>query len=185
MTNGCLRVLTLSSPSIRSKVDVLSNAVVMPSSTSFRSPPPGFKANGGGTSNNYTSSSSEVTPNAATWPGVIATSSIQDFNPLHIFSATRTIVVSSNGNPIVSDTVAFQNMGTTPLSLLYVDILAPSNAKVTVQTGTEPRLVNPVTFSLSNGAIPLSYFASGYPTAGVPGGENITITYQYALGGNR
>ena len=84
----------------------------------------------------------------------------------------------------MTDTVTFGNMGTVPLSTLHVDILAPPNTKVTVLETTEPRLINPVTISLSGGAFSLSAFASGYPSPGVPAGENFTIAYQYPLGAN-
>jgi hypothetical protein len=99
-----------------------------------------------------------------------------------VFSAARTVTVAADGKPLVTDMVAFQNMGTGTLGTLRVNILAPLGTVVTVLTGTEPRLVNPVSIALQNGAIPLAYFASGYPSSGVQPGANFTITYQYPLG---
>ncbi len=180
--NGSLEVLVLSSPSVNAKVDVLTNNVDMPTSTVFSSSPPGMTANLAGTANTYTSTAKEVTPTAVTSVRAVTSSSVATLNPLHIFSASRTITAAGNGNPLVTDTVDLQNMGTNPLGLLYVSVVAPSNTRVTVLPGPNPPLVNPVTFSLSSGAIPLTAFASGYPNPGVPAGANFTISYQYLLG---
>jgi len=181
--NGSLQVLTLSSPSISSKVDTLLNVVKMPISTVLHSVPTGLKANLAGTNNTYSSSATETAPaSAVTSVRAIAASSIQDFNPLRVYFAGRMITVGSNGNPIVTDKVEFQNTGTTVLSLLYVNILAPPGTLVTILPPTEPRLINPGTIPLSNNAIDLALFAVGYPNNGVPAGTNFTVTYQYPLG---
>ena len=180
--NGSLEVLVLTSPSVSAKVDTLTNDVDMPTSTVFGSSPPGMTANLAGTSNTYTSTARGVTPAAATSVRAVTSSTVADFNPLHIFSATRTLTAGSNGNPLVTDTVDLENMGKTPLGLLYVDLAALPTTRVTVLPGPNPPLLSPITFSLSNGAIPLSAFASGYPNPGVPAGANFTISYQYPLG---
>ena len=181
MKNGSLQVLTLSSPSISAKVDSLLNVVRMPTSTAFRSSPSGLTASLSGTNNTYSSKASEVMPQAVTSLRTVVESSVQDFNPLRVFREVRTITVSSSGTPLVTDRVDFQNMGTTAMSYLYVDLLAPATTRVTVLTAKEPPLVGPVTLSLVSGGITLGYFASGYPTAGVQAGANFTITYQYPL----
>ena len=181
--NGTLEVLTLSTPSISQKVDSLSNMVVMPVSTSFRSAPLGMKANLTGTSNTYSSTAAETVPaSAVTSVRVISTSSVQDFNPLVVYYASRTITPASNGDPLVTEKVEFENLGTTPMASLYVNLLGPIGTKVTILTTTEPRLINPVTTVLSSGAIDLSTFAIGYPNNGVPAGYNFSVTYQYPLG---
>ena len=181
--NGTLEVLTLSTPSISPKVDSLSNMVVMPTSTSFKSAPLGLKANLTGTSNTYSSSATETGPAAAvTSVRAIATSSVQDFNPLVVYYASRTISPAPNGDPLVTDKVEFENLGSTSMAALYVNLLGPIGTKVTILTSTEPRLINPVTIALSSGAIDLSIFAIGYPSNGVPAGYNFSVTYQYPLG---
>lgn len=185
MKNGSLQVMTLSSPSIDAKVDSLFNVVRMPTSTAFNTAPSKLKASLGGTNNTYWSSATGTTPSAVTSVRVVTESNLQnpqDFNPLRVFSAQRTITVAANGSPTVTDTLEFQNMGTVPLASLRVSLLAPSTTKVTVLPGAGPRLVNPVTLPLQNGAIQLGYFASGYPNPGVAGGANFTISYQYPLG---
>ena len=179
---GSRQVLVLTSPSVSATVDRLTNEVAMPTSTAFRSSPQGMTASLAGTTNSYSSTASEVTPAAATSVRAVASSTVADFNPLHVFSAVRTITASGNGNPLVTDTVELQNMGTNPLGVLHVDIIAPATTKVTVLPGPNPPLVSPLTLSLSNGAIPLAAFASGYPNPGVPTGSNFTISYQYPLG---
>lgn len=180
---GSLEVLVLTSPSISVTVDRLVDVVVMPSSTTLKAAPTGLTANIAGTNNTYSATKNNAVPHAAlTFVGTIVQSSAQDFHPLRVYLAARTVGADSNGNPIVTDKIEFQNMGTTPLTSLYVSVLAPATTKVTVLTGTEPRLINPITFALSNGAINMALFAVGYPNNGVPAGANFTLTYQYALG---
>ena len=181
-TNGTLRVVTLTSPSISSTVDSLTNLVQMPTSTSFKTSPPGLTASITGSNNTYSSSASDVAPSAATSVSYVQTSSVQDFNPLRVFDAVRAISADSHGNPVVTDTIEFQNLGTTPLSTLYIQPLAPGSATATVMTLTEPRLLNPVSFSLIGDSIDLTQLAVGYPNNGVAAGGNFSITYQYPLG---
>jgi len=180
--NGNLSVLTLSSPSINNKVDSLLNVVQMPTSTSFEAPPKGLAASLTGSNNTYSSSASEVTPTAVTSVSTVKTSSVQDFNPLRVFEAVRSISADSQGNPLVTDTIEFQNLGTTPLSTLYIQPLAPTSATATVETLTEPRLLNPVSVSLISDSIDLTQLAVGYPNNGVAAGGNFSISYQYSLG---
>jgi hypothetical protein len=179
--NGTLWVLTLSSPSISSEVGTLLNVVQMPTSTSFKAAPAGLTGSLLGSNNTYSSKGTNVTPNAATSLSKIATSSAQDFNPLRVFSAVRTISADSHGNPVVTDTVEFQNLGTTPLATLYIKPLASGSATGILETLTEPRLISPVSFSLIGGTIDLTQLAVGYPNNGVAAGGNFTVTYQYPL----
>jgi len=182
--SGTFHVLMLTTPSISQKVDKLVNVIAMPASTALASSPAGMTLSSNGTSNTYSSTVPNAAPQSAVASvGKITQSSNQDFNPLRVYYAARTISAGSNGDPLVTDKVEFQNIGTTPLSLLYVSVLAPSTTSVTVLTGTEPRLVNPFTLALSGGAIDVALFASGYPSNGVQGGANFTLTYQYSLGG--
>ena len=180
--NESLEVLVLSSPSVSAKVDTLTNEDDKPTSTAFGSSPAGMTANLGGTTNTYTSTAKEVTPAAVTSVRAVTPSTVADFNPLHVFSATRTITASGSGSPLVTDTIVLQNLGTNPLGLLYADIAAPLTTKVTVLPGPNPPLVSPITLSLTNGAIPLTAFASNYPSPGVSTGGSFTISYQYPLG---
>ncbi|HYA56205.1 MAG TPA: hypothetical protein VED22_05345 [Nitrososphaerales archaeon] len=182
LSNGTISVLTLSSPSIGSKVDSLLNVVQMPTSTSFKTAPQGLTASLVGTNNTYSSSASEITPGAVTSVSYIQASSAQDFNPLRIFDAVRSISADSHGNPVVTDTIEFQNLGTTPLSTLYIQPLASGSATATVETLTEPKLLSPVSVSLISDSIDLTQLALGYPNNGVAAGGNFTITYQYPLG---
>jgi len=181
-TSGTLRVLTLSSPSISSTVDSLLNVVQMPTSTSFKTAPQGLSGSITGSNNTYSSSASHVAPSAVTSISYIQTSSVQDFNPLRVFEAARSISADSRGNPLVTDTIEFQNLGTTPLSTLYVQPLAPGSATATVEALTEPRLLSPVSVSLISDSIDLTQLAVGYPNNGVAAGGNFSITYQYPLG---
>ena len=181
--NGSLVVLTLSNPSISSKVDRLTNVVQMPVSTTFKSAPPKMASTTTGSNNTYSDTATNVQQQAAaTALEVISASIVQDFNPLHVWYATRTITIDSRGNPLVTDTVEFENMGTNSLQTLYVTPLAPEGVTATVDEITEPRLLSPVSVSLLSNSIDLTQFAAGYPKNGVPAGTNFTITYQYPLG---
>jgi hypothetical protein len=183
--NGSLEALTLSSPSISSRVDRLINVVQMPLSTSFKSSPPGLTANLLGSNNTYSSTQSGVVPQSATTSvRAIAKSGIEDFNPLHIYNAQRSITPGADGTPMVTDQIQFENLGTIPLTQLYVSLLALPNTKVTIITATaaQPVLLPPFAMSLPSGAINLAAFAVGYPTYGVQAKTNFTLTYQYPLG---
>ena len=181
-SNGTQRVLTLSSPSINVKVDSLLNVVQMPVSTEFKTPPSNLTVNVIGTNVTYSRSATNVLPKAVTSLDIVAASALQDFNPLRVFYADRTITAGANGSPLVTDTIEFQNLGTIPLGTLYVDILAPLGTTATIETLTEPRLISSESVSLVTDSIDLTQFAVGYPNNGVPAGTNFTITYQYALG---
>src|SRR5713226_1110671 len=151
--NGSLQVLTLSSPAISNTVDRLVEVVNMPASTAFRSAPVGLKANLGETNNTYSASFTNVASQSAqTSVRAIAKSTNQDFHPLRVYGASRVISASSTGSPLLTDTIKFGNQGTTALTGLYVYALAPSNARVTILASADPRLINPYTIPLTNGA---------------------------------
>ena len=180
--NGSLEVLTLSTPAISPKVDSLLNVVTMPPSTELRSAPTNLKATISGSNDTYSLSTPEAAPAAAvTSVRAISSTSSQEFNPLRVYDAARTISAASDGTPLVTDEIEFQNMGTSTMALIYVNLLAPSGTKATILTPTEPRLINPVTIPIASNGIDLQLFAVGYPSNGVPGGTNFTLTYQYAL----
>ena len=181
--NGSLEVLTLSTPSISPKVDSLLNVVNMPASTALRSVPTGLTAIISGSNDTYSSTTMEAAPTSAvTSVRAVSSTSAQDFNPLKVFGATRTITAGADGKPLVTDEIDFQNMGTSTLSQIHVNLLAPSGVRVTFLTTTEPRLINPVTIPVAGNSINLALFAVGYPDNGVPGGTNFSLAYQYPLG---
>ncbi|HKT21306.1 MAG TPA: hypothetical protein VJR06_01600, partial [Nitrososphaerales archaeon] len=136
-----------------------------------------------GSNNTYSATFSNVTPGALTSVRAISKSTVEDFNPLAVFSAQRTISPSANGTPLVTDRIQFENLGTIPLSLLYVSSLTLPNARVTIvtATGTEPVLLPSYATSLTNGAVNLANFVVGYPNDGVQADTNFTLTYQYPL----
>jgi hypothetical protein len=183
--NGTLQVLTLSSPSIGSMVSRLVNLVQMPASTSFSSSPLDLTASVTGTNNTYSSTESDLAPQSATTSlRQIASSSTEDFNPLHVFQAQRTISAAANGIPEVTDEIEFENLGTIPLAQLYISPLTSLSTEVTIVTATsnEPVLLNPFRTSISGGAVNLAQFVVGYPSDGVQAGANFTLTIEYPLG---
>ena len=183
--NATLLVDVLSSPSIDSPVASLVNVVQMPAQTSFLSPPSGLKASILGANNTYYSKLTNIPSSTAnTSVRAVASNSAQDFNPLKVIDAQRTISIAANGTPQVTDMIEFENMGTVALGNLHVSLLAPSSTRVTILTATakEPVLQNPFKMSLTGGAIDLTSFVVGYPTDGVQTGTDFTLTYRYALG---
>ena len=183
-STGTLWVQTLDSPSISVSVGRLVNLVQMPASTAFKAAPKGLTAHIGGSNDTYSSTVTGSTPSAVTSVSIIETSTAQDFNPLHVFEAVRSISANSKGNPVVTDTIDFQNLGTTPLATLYIQPLAPGSATATVEELAEPKLLNPVSVPLISDSIDLTQLAVGYPNNGVASGENFSISYQYPLGSN-
>ena len=179
--NGSLEVLTLSSPSLSVPVQKLQEMVRMPAGTSYVSSPAGFEAttiiNG-----TYSRVLTNVTqPSAITSLRAVIRSTTQDFNPLTVYHAWRTITVDAGGVPLVTDTISFRNDGTASLTALHVSPLTSAKGQVTVIPPAEPRLVNRAVVTLSNGALILSSSAPGYPAAPVPPNGNYTIVYQYPL----
>jgi len=179
--NESLQLLTLSTPSIGTKVDSLLNVVTMPSGTQLRSAPTNLKATISGSNATYSASSTEAAPTAAVTSVRAISSTANQFNPVHVYDATRTISVASDGTPLVTDEIEFQNMGTITMSLLYVNLLAPAGTRVTILPSTEPRLISPETIPVATNAIDLALFAVGYPDNGVPSDTNFTLVYQYPL----
>lgn len=182
--NGSLEVLTLSSPSISAPVNKIVNVVQMPVSTYFRSNPLGLTARLTGSNNTYTSTASNVTPSAVASVRAVSSSPVQEFIPLHVYSAQRTITAAANGTPLVTDEIQFENLGTIALGNLSISPLALPTVKVTIvtATATEPVLLPPFAQGLSGGALDLATFVVGYPNDGVQPDTNFTLTYQYPLG---
>ncbi|MDE1857992.1 MAG: hypothetical protein KGI26_02860 [Thaumarchaeota archaeon] len=182
--NGSLEVLTLSSPSISVPVARIVNVVRMPTSTSFKSSPQGLTATLTGSNNTYSATATNVTPSAVTSVRAILQSTVQDFNPLRVFSAQRTISAAANGTPVVTDEIQFKNLGTTPLLQIYFSLLNLPTSKITIitATATEPVLLSPFTATLVGGALQLGPpLVIGYPSDGIQPGSVFTLTYQYPL----
>jgi uncharacterized membrane protein len=177
--NGSLDVLTLSSPSVSIPVGTLREEVIMPASTAFVSPPEGLGGEGNGNNNVYSKTLDNVTQGAAvTSVRTVAKSTIADFHPLDVFKAKRTISVGSDGSPMVTDTISFKNLGTSDLSTLYLSPLTTGSGQVTVIPAAEPRLLNPVTATLADGALNLVTAGVSYA---IPADSNYSLAYQYPL----
>jgi hypothetical protein len=181
-SNGSLRVLTLTSPSLSPGVSKLLEVVQMPTSTTFVSSPPGLKASPIGTNDNYTATLTNTGPvSAQTSVEFVKASPAEDFNPLLVYSATRTISVSTSGVPLVTDTLDFENLGTVALTSLHVNPLTTPSASITILFQSQPPLLHPFSVPLSSDAIPISAVTVGYPSGGIPPGVNYSISYQYTL----
>ncbi|MGD1054639.1 MAG: hypothetical protein ABR867_00945 [Nitrososphaerales archaeon] len=177
--NGSLQVQVLVRPSVNLTVGSLKETIKMPASTQFGTSPTGLTAGLSGTITTYSATLSNVTaPAALTQLKVIKQASAQDFHPLVVYQAKRTISVDSNMNPVVTDQISFENLGTTALTTLYISPLTSPSGTVTVLPRTVSHLLNPASVTLSNYGIALSTAAIGasmYPKT------NYTLAYQYPL----
>ena len=183
-TNGSLQVQVLVRPSLNLTVSSLSEAVEMPASTQFATPPTGLT-----TGVSTSSSDLTITTYSATLDNVTAQAAVtllksvkqasgQDFHPLVVYQAKRMISVGSNLKPVVTDQISFENLGTTALTTLYVSPLTSASGTVTVLPPAVPHLLNPVSVSLSNYGISLSADLVG---SSVTPNANYTLVYQYPL----
>ena len=181
--NGSLVALTMLSPSISLQVNRIVDVVKMPASTELNGAPPTMTADISGTNDTYSATFKDVTPSALTSVEYVVSSSSEDFNPLHVFSAQRTITASAGGMPLVTDTITFENLGTIPMSQIYLSLLNLPSTTVTILTATSnaPVLIPQFKLALSSGALDLASFVIGYPSSGVQTETNFTLTYQYPL----
>jgi hypothetical protein len=177
--NGSLMVELLSRPSLDVGVGTLLNVVRMPGSTQFNTAPPSFaEFNSGVNITYYWSQKNPAPAEALVAVKPIHKSASQDFFPLVVYSASRTISVGPGGDPIVTDSLTLKNLGTNALSTLTVAPLTAANARVTVIPAQEPRLLNPTIVALNAYGLDLTAVGSG---SSVAAGGNISITYQYPL----
>lgn len=183
-TNGSLQVQVLIRPSMNLTVGTLNEAVEMPASTKFGTPPTGL-----GTGTTTTSSGAIITYYSATLKNVTAKAAVtqlksinqasgQDFHPLVVYQAKRTISVGSNLKPVVTDQISFENLGTTALTTLYVSPLTSSSGTVTMLPPAVPHLLNPTKTVLNDYGISLSTVMVGFSVAP---NANYTLVYQYPL----
>ncbi len=179
-SNGTLQVQVLIHPSANMTFLNLHEVVEMPEVTAFASSPTGLTASTVGNKTTYSAVVDNVTLTAATTQlKSIKQASGQDFHPLVVYQAKRTISVGSNMEPEVTDQITFGNMGTTSLSWLFVSPLVPDGTKVTIIPPPVPHLLNPATFQLDNYGIDLANTKA--VAAAVNPGENFTIEYSYPL----
>jgi hypothetical protein len=178
-----LKVLLVTQPFVSLSLKTLKLVIRMPGSTQFAKNPSGYTQFYGGVNVTYyrtwtyTSKNSTI-PRALTQVSLIKTYSGQDFHPLAVYSAKRTIMVSGNGNPVVQDSLTFKNLGTTQLSNLTVSALTSANSVVTVIPSAQPPLLSPSSVTMHYFGISLADTSIGLP---VDPGQNYTITYYYPL----
>ncbi|MFI5404542.1 MAG: hypothetical protein ACHQYR_02320 [Candidatus Gagatemarchaeaceae archaeon] len=177
--NGSLEIQVLTKPSLDTEVSTLQNVVRMPGSTQFASAPSGLSVVSSGTNVTYAGTQKNVAAGGALVVGKpIRGSATQDFHPLAVYFASRTISVGPGGDPTVTDSLTFKNLGTTALAALAIAPLTTAQAHVTVIPAQEPRLLNPTSVPLSSFRMDLTAVGSG---SSVAAGGNYTIEYEYPL----
>ncbi|HMD78348.1 MAG TPA: hypothetical protein VKF39_00005, partial [Nitrososphaerales archaeon] len=165
-------------PSLSILVQTLKQVILMPSLTRYRYVPKGFSWTQTATNNTYIMTEANVPAGGAltSAPYLFKTTSASFF-PLFVTRASRTITVESNGTPIVTDTVELVNQGYSSLATLIVSPLTTADAQITVVPQSEPKLLNPVTISLSSDTIDLNSAIGSIIAANT----NLSIAYQYPL----
>ncbi len=177
--NGSLQVIILTQPYVSLTLAHLASVIQMPTSTQFAQAPTGFGTTTSSGNVTYTRSQTNVTALAALTPlATVKASSAANFYPLEVYYATRVITVGSQGNPVVTDTLSFQNLGNNALQILTISPLTSASGSVTVIPASVPPLLNPVKVSLTNDGITLSKYSS---LLAVQPDANYTIAYQYPL----
>jgi hypothetical protein len=176
--NGSLTVLALLHPSLSIPVQTLKQVILMPSLTRYRYVPKGFSWTQTATNNTYIMTETNVPSGGAltSAPYLFKTTSASFF-PLFVTRASRTITVESNGTPIVTDTVEVVNQGYSSLATLIVSPLTTADALITIVPQSEPKLLNPVTISLTSDTIDLTSAMGSIIAANT----NLSIAYQYPL----
>jgi len=179
-SNGTLQVQVLVRPSFNLTLVTLKESVDMPASTTFASVPVGLTAATGSSGVTYSATVDNVAaPAAQTQLKSIKQTSGQDFHPLIVYQAERVISVDSRENPVVTDHIFFQNVGTTSLSMLYLAPLTGADSTVTVIPPPVPHLLNPTSVALSDYGLNLTTTAAiGAPISPM---ENFTLVIQYPL----
>jgi len=179
-SNGTLQVQVLVRPSVNLTLVSLMESVKMPASTTFATVPAGLSAVTVGGGVTYSATVDNVTSSVAqTQLKSIKQAPTQDFHPLVVYQAERVISVGSNTDPVVTDHIFFQNLGTTSLSLLYLSPLTGADSSVTVIPPPVPHLLNPTTVALSNYGLNLTTTVS--IGTSISPRENFTLVIQYPL----
>jgi len=181
-TNGSLEVQVLVRPAMNLTVGSLHEVVNMPASTQFvgKAPLTGLTAGNVGNKTVYSATVANLPVLAAvTQQSAISQAAGQDFHPIVVYQAERTISVGSNMKPVVTDEIYFENEGTTSLTILYVSPLTSPDSEVTVIPPPVPHLLNPATSVLDNDGINL--VTSSAVGSSVNPNMNLTLVYQYPL----
>ena len=182
--NRSLQVLLLENPSLSIPTDSFVLIMALPSGTIIAHPPRGFVETGFGTNSTYSRSGAKSTfDSPSTAVRVIladsATSMVSDLHPLQVYSASRTVSIGPDGNPLVTDQLSFKNLGRTQIASLTIAPLTASGGRVTIKPSTEPRLLSPTSVALSGFSIDLTNSRVGFPAEA---GANYNMAYQYPLG---
>jgi hypothetical protein len=186
-----LRVLLVSEPFFNLRLKTLKLVISMPTETSFAKNPKCVCApqggytflNSGGL--NYTyfqtvkfTSANYTKQQVLTQAALVKTVAGQDLHPLKVFSASRVITASASGDPMVLDSLTFQNLGTTQLTNLTVSPLTSPSSVVTVVPVGQPPLLQPTTVALNHDVISLRQTSIGLP---VDPGQNYSLSFKYPL----
>ncbi len=178
--NGTTYVQVVVRPYLNVSLSSLKEAVIMPEGTQFTASPTGTTVITSGNSTKYTSPALVVAqPEAMTQTLVIKNAAGQDFHPLVVYLAERTITVNSDYAPVVTDRLFLKNEGNTSLTWLYISPLVASDGTVTVIPPSTPHLLNAEPVVLSDDGIELA--TSSAIGSSVSPSANLTLTLQYPL----
>ena len=178
-SNGTMTLAVLDKPHLSFNPVSETLTVKMPDNTQLKTAPSGFKLSASGTSVAYSEVLNETaSQQAITESLAVQKSASMDFHPISVHGATRQITISSDGSPLVKDSVTLQNLGTTELNTLTVAPLTAVNGAVAILPSATPPTLSVAHVSFNNKGIDLTNQAVGLP---VDPSANLTITYQYLL----
>ena len=178
-SNGTITLAVLDKPYLSFNPVSETLTVKMPDNTQLKSAPSGFKLSTSGANVTYSEALNGTgAQQAVTEFLAIQKSASMDFHPILVQHATRQITISSDGSPLVKDSITLQNLGTTELNTLTVAPLTAVNGAVAILPSATPPTLSVAHVSFNNKGIDLTNQAIGLP---VDPGANLTITYEYPL----
>lgn len=178
--NGTIQVQVLVRPQLNLTIQSLKEYVQMPINTTLASLPKSLEASTSSDETTYEFTFANlVTTSVVTQLKSVVKSTSEDFHPLTVYQETRTVSVGSGGTPLVTDSITFENDGTTALTWIYVAPLVGSGGKVTVIPPPVPHLLNPAATTLVGFGIDLATNPAVATT--ISPNDNFTLTYSYSL----
>lgn len=177
--NGTMKLAVLNRPYLSFDAVTEKLVVQMPGNTQLESSPSGYKPSVVGTNVTYYQLLNATGPQQAVTESIAVQQSLSmDFHPVRVQQATRSVTISPEGNPLVTDRIMLQNLGTTALDTLTVAPLTAVDGQITIIPSGVPPVRNVAHVLLNGKGIDLTNQAVGLP---VDPAANLTITYQYPL----
>lgn len=175
---GNQTALALVSPSFNQKVNTLDVEIQIPSQGTMKPTPSGFIVAPTPTFELYSITKSNVVPSLQTQEVMIHETSHTAWQPVQVYSVTRTIIPGANGVPQVQDKVSLRNLASYAITNLPVGLLSSGVTNVTIVAASIPPTINPTAVTLTNGELNLGIAPFQSP---IQAGDNFTFAMVYSL----